>query len=153
MQESARPWSAALSRQVAAGSAIPAAASPMEHASAATTVTNAATAQALQPWPVLREGRNSLWPLVTVRSLQYLLNARGAHLAVDGAFGSRTKAAVVVFQRSRHLATSGVVTAAINFRNLKNGHTLDVDGIFGLKTEAALRGFQRAMATAADGGD
>jgi murein L,D-transpeptidase YcbB/YkuD len=163
--------SGALAAGITAGPAVPAAASSMTHASAATAVTNAATAQALQPWPVLREGRNSLWPLVTVRSLQYLLNARGAHLAVDGAFGPRTKAAVVAFQRSRHLAGGGVVTAAtwraliitvrrgsrgpavravqdqINFRNLKNGHTLDVDGIFGHKTEAAVRGFQRAMAT------
>jgi peptidoglycan hydrolase-like protein with peptidoglycan-binding domain len=123
----------------------------------------------LQPWPVLKQGRNSLWPRVTVRSLQYLLKAHGARLAVDGHFGARTKAAVVAFQRSRKLATSGVVNARtwrrlvvtvkrgshgaavravqdqINFRNNKNGHTLTLDGVYGGRTEAAVRAFQKAM--------
>jgi peptidoglycan hydrolase-like protein with peptidoglycan-binding domain len=125
----------------------------------------------LQPWPVLREGRNSIWPPVTVRSLQYLLNARGARLAVDGQFGPRTKAAVIRFQRAHHLTATGVVNATTwraliitvklgsrgsavravqdqaNFRNNRNGHTLDVDGIFGPRTQTWVRGFQRAMAT------
>ena len=128
------------------------------------------TAVQLPAWPVLREGRNSIWPLVTVRSLQYLLNARGLRLAVDGHFGPLTKAAVIAFQRSHKLPATGVVNAQtwraliitvrrgsvnsavravqdqINFRNNRNGHTLDVDGIFGLKTQAAVRGFQRGMA-------
>jgi peptidoglycan hydrolase-like protein with peptidoglycan-binding domain len=132
-------------------------------------VSNVATAQALQPWPVLSEGRNALWPPVTVRSLQYLLNARGAKLAVDGQFGPKTKAAVIAFQRSHGLVASGVVGAGtwrslivtvrlgsrgpavravqdqINFRNLRNGRTLVVDGIFGPKTAAAVRAFQQAM--------
>jgi murein L,D-transpeptidase YcbB/YkuD len=132
-------------------------------------VSDAVTAQALQPWPVLREGRNALWPPVTVRSLQYLLDARGARLAVDGLFGPKTKAAVVTFQRSHGLAADGVVGAAtwralivtvrlgsmgsavravqdqINFRNLKNGRTLTVDGVFGPMTAAAVRAFQHAM--------
>jgi peptidoglycan hydrolase-like protein with peptidoglycan-binding domain len=106
---------------------------------------------------------------VTVRSLQYLLDARGARLAVDGLFGPKTKAAVVTFQRSHGLAADGVVGAAtwralivtvrlgsmgsavravqdqINFRNLKNGRTLTVDGVFGPMTAAAVRAFQHAM--------
>jgi peptidoglycan hydrolase-like protein with peptidoglycan-binding domain len=126
-------------------------------------------AQALQPWPVLREGSSSLWPPATVRSLQYLLDARGARLAVDGQFGPKTRAAVVAFQRSHGLSPSGVVYTAtwqqlvvtvrqgssgpavravqdqINFRNNKNGHTLVIDGIFGPKTKAAVTAFQRAM--------
>jgi peptidoglycan hydrolase-like protein with peptidoglycan-binding domain len=123
----------------------------------------------LQPWPALKEGRNSLWPPVTIRSLQYLLNAHHAKQAVDGTFGSKTKAAVIAFQRSHKLTASGVVRAStwrvlvvsvkrgstgpavravqdqINFRNNKNGHSLTVDGVFGRKTEAAVRAFQRAM--------
>ena len=134
----------------------------------AALVSNVATAPALQPWPVLSEGRNTT-PPVTVRSLQYLLNARGAKLTVDGLFGPKTKAAVIAFQRSHGLVASGVVRAGtwralivtvrlgsvgpavravqdqINFRNLKNGRTLVVDGIFGPKTAAAVRAFQHAM--------
>jgi murein L,D-transpeptidase YcbB/YkuD len=163
--------SGTLAAGIAVAPAIPAGASAAAHGSAAATVADAATAQALQPWPVLRQGPNSQWPRVTVRSLQYLLNARGARLAVDGQFGPKTKAAVVKFQRSRHLGSSGAVGAAtwralivtvqrgstgpavravqdqINFRNLRNGHTLAVDGIFGPQTATAVRAFQRAMAT------
>lgn len=159
--------SGALAAGIAVATAIPAAASTAAPGSPAAAVTDA---QALQPWPVLRQGPNSQWPRVTVRSLQYLLNARGAKLAVDGAFGPNTKAAVVKFQRSRHLTSDGVVGAAtwralivtvqrgstgpavravqdqINFRNLRNGHTLNVDGIFGPNTALAVRAFQRAMA-------
>jgi murein L,D-transpeptidase YcbB/YkuD len=127
-------------------------------------------AQALQPWPVLRQGPNSAWPKVTVRSLQYLLNAHGARLTVDGAFGSSTRKAVTGFQRAHHLKADGVADGAtwraliitvrkgstgpavravqdqINFRNGRNGHTLNVDGVFGAKTQAAVRAFQQGMA-------
>jgi peptidoglycan hydrolase-like protein with peptidoglycan-binding domain len=150
--------------------AIPATASPAGASASATPVVATATMQALHPWPVLSQGPNSTWPLVTVRSLQYLLNARGARLVVDGLFGPQTKAAVVAFQRSRGLPATGVVTAStwlkliitvqqgstgpavravqdqINFRNLKNGQTLVVDGIFGPKTKAAVIAFQKGMA-------
>jgi peptidoglycan hydrolase-like protein with peptidoglycan-binding domain len=157
---------------IAAGlAAAPAAqASAAAAATAATSVLHATVAGAIQPWPVLREGSNSLWPPVTVRSLQYLLNAHGARLHVDGQFGPRTKAAVVAFQRARHLTANGVVGKAtwlrliisvregstgsavravqdqINFRNLRNGHTLNVDGIFGPRTRTAVLAFQRAIA-------
>ncbi len=134
-----------------------------------------ASAQALQPWPVLRQGANSSWPKVTVRSLQYLLNARGAKLTVDGIFGAKTRAAVVAFQRAHHLPADGVTGAKTwgalivtvklgstgsavravqdqaNFRNLRNGHSLNVDGIFGPKTQAWVRGFQQAEGFKADG--
>jgi murein L,D-transpeptidase YcbB/YkuD len=127
-------------------------------------------AQALQPWPVLKQGPNSAWPPVTVRSLQYLLNAHGAKLPVTGTFAAKTKAAVIAFQKARHLTADGVVGPAtwrallitlhkgstgpavravqdqINFRNNKNGQTVNVDGIYGPKTQAAVRAFQQAMA-------
>ena len=60
-------------------------------------------------WPELRQGSNSAWPQATVRSLQYLLNAHGAKLTVDGFFGPKTKAAVVAFQHAKGLTASGVV--------------------------------------------
>src|SRR5215472_5116187 len=157
--------------------AVPAAAAPATTtgaaapAATATLLSASVPAQALQPWPVLKQGPNSVWPQVTVRSLQYLLNARGAKIAVDGTFGKQTKAAVVKFQRAHHLTADGVVRAATwralvvtvhkgstgpavravqdqaNFRNLKGtGQTLKVDGIFGAKTAAWVRGFQQAIA-------
>jgi peptidoglycan hydrolase-like protein with peptidoglycan-binding domain len=138
-------------------------------AQSATLLSAAVPAQALQPWPVLKQGPNALWPKVTVRSLQYLLNAHGARLAVNGTFGATTKAAVLKFQRAHRLPANGVVGAKtwlalivtvrrgsrgpavravqdqINFRNNRNGHTLDVDGVYGAKTQAAVRAFQQAM--------
>jgi hypothetical protein len=53
--------------------AAPAAASSAAPGVSATLLSDAATAQALKPWPVLSEGRNAIWPPVTVLSLQYLL--------------------------------------------------------------------------------
>jgi peptidoglycan hydrolase-like protein with peptidoglycan-binding domain len=126
---------------------------PTSAATAANATLLSATvrAQALQPWPVLRQGPNSTWPRITVRSLQYLLNARGARLATDGVFGPGTRNAVIAFQRAHHLGASGVADAAtwralvvtvrkgstgpavravqdqVNFRNNKNGYTLTVD--------------------------
>ncbi len=146
---------------------------PASTAAAATTTatTTAAPAVTRPAWPVLRQGTNSAWPKVTVRSLQYLLNAHGAKLTVDGIFGPKTKAAVVKFQRAHHLRVDGVVGAATwralsvtlrlgsrgqavravqdqaNFRNLRGeGLTLKVDGIYGPKTKAWVTAFQRAVA-------
>jgi peptidoglycan hydrolase-like protein with peptidoglycan-binding domain len=167
---------------LAAGIALPvsvAAAAPAATAAATTSVTGQAlrlaSAQALQPWPVLRQGANSAWPRVTVRSLQYLLNARGAKLTVDGVFGAKTKAAVVTFQRAHHLTADGVTGAKTwgalvvtvklgstgpavravqdqaNFRNGKSGFTLTVDGIFGPKTQLWIRAFQAVEGFKSDG--
>jgi peptidoglycan hydrolase-like protein with peptidoglycan-binding domain len=154
---------------------IPANAASVVSASAAMPQAVSAPARALQPWPVLRQGHNGTWPPVTVRSLQYLLNAHKARLSVDGVFGRGTKAAVIAFQRSKKLPATGVVRAAtwrallvtvkhgskgpavravqdqINFRNGKNGHTLNVDGVYGRRTEMAVRAFQRAMAAEISG--
>src|ERR1039457_3868068 len=161
--------STVLAGGMAAAPAVQVPASPAAPAAATAMMSQARLVPALQPWAVLREGSNSLWPPVTVRSLQYLLDARGARLAVDGQFGPKTRAAVVAFQRSHGLGASGVVYAAtwqqlivtvrqgstgsavravqdqINFRNNKNGHTLAVDGIFGPQTKAVVIAFQRAM--------
>jgi peptidoglycan hydrolase-like protein with peptidoglycan-binding domain len=167
---------------LAAAIALPvsaAAAAPVATSAANSSVTGQAlrlaSAQALQPWPVLRQGANSAWPKVTVRSLQYLLNARGAKLTVDGVFGSKTKAAVVAFQRAHHLTADGVTSAKTwgtlivtvklgstgsavravqdqaNFRNGRGGVTLTVDGVFGSKTQKWVRAFQAAEGFKADG--
>ena len=131
--------------------------------------------QAAQPiaWPVVRRGSDGQ----PVRSLQYLLRARGHTVAVDGAFGARTDRAVRAFQRSRGLAVDGVVGPAtwrallvtvrrgsrgdavravqdqFQFRNQSGDPSkgLRVDGIFGADTERSVRAFQRAVELPADG--
>ena len=57
---------------------------------AVTAAARAAATQDLPAWPVISQGSVGQ----PVRSLQYLLNARGAALAVDGILGAKTNAAV-----------------------------------------------------------
>lgn len=152
-------------------------ATPAQAAQSLSTASTTATAKVQQaavtqsPWPVLRKGANSAWFPVTVRSLQYLLNAHGARITVDGLFGSATDGAVRTYQRARGLAVDGVVGAAtwssllvtvrwgstgsavravqdqINFRRGLGGEALlSVDGVFGPRTDAAVRQFQEVMA-------
>ncbi len=132
----------------------------------------ASTVTAL-PWPLLRTGSHGQ----PVRSLQYLLRAHGRLIAVDGAFGPQTSAAVRAFQAGSGLVADGVVGPLtwgrlivpvqqgsrgdavravqdqFQFRNLSGDPTkgLRVDGIFGPKTAAAVRGFQQAVGLAPDG--
>jgi len=161
-----------------AGLAIPASAAgaaPAATASAATVTARLAPDAALKAWPVLRQGTNSAWPKVTIRSLQYLLDAHGAKLAADGTFGAGTRAAVVAFQRAHHLTADGavgaqtwgalIVTVKIgstgyavravqdqtNYRAAKYGYSVALDGIFGPTTQLAVRAFQAAGKIAADG--
>ncbi len=120
-------------------------------------------------WPVVRQGANEH----PVRTLQHLLRARGSAVAVDGAFGPLTDAAVRDFQRDRQLTVDGVVGPAtwsalvvtvrrgsqgdavrgvqeeFQFRNLSGDPSkgLAVDGVFGPRTEEAVRGFQQALRT------
>jgi peptidoglycan hydrolase-like protein with peptidoglycan-binding domain len=164
---------AALATGIPAASATQVTSGAAAHATAATA--HASAIVTTLGWPVLREGKNADSPLVTVRSLQYLLDAHGARLTADGAFGPKTKAAVVKFQRAHRLPADGVVRAATwkaliitvrlgshgyavravqdqaNFRNLKDGHSLDVDGVFGPKTRAWVVAFQKAMGTMVPG--
>jgi peptidoglycan hydrolase-like protein with peptidoglycan-binding domain len=165
---------AALAAAVPAASAAQTAPVVKAPASAASTRMPATVAATLA-WPVLREGTNAQWPPATVRSLQYLLDAHGAKLTVDGAFGPRTNAAVLAFQRAHGLPANGVVDATTwkalivtvqlgsrgyavravqdqaNFRNLKDGRSLVVDGVFGPRTRAWVVGFQQAMKTMVPG--
>ncbi len=127
----------------------------------------------VQPWPLVQEGSQNH----PVKTLQYLLGARGHPVTVDGIFGAKTDAAVRAFQRGKHLSVDGIVgpdtwSALIievsegstgdavrgvqeefRFRDLSGdpGSGLQVDGIFGPKTAAAVRGFQQAVGIAVDG--
>ena len=131
------------------------------------------TTATLSPFPLVRKG-DAQHP---VKTLQYLLRARGHTVAVDGIFGPKTDAAVRAFQQQKGLAVDGIVgpdtwSALIitvkqgsqgdavrgvqeefQFRNLSGDPSkgLQVDGIFGPKTDAAVRGFQQALQIAVDG--
>jgi peptidoglycan hydrolase-like protein with peptidoglycan-binding domain len=122
----------------------------------------------LSPWPLVQQGDQDH----PVRTLQYLLRARGHTVTVDGIFGPKTDAAVRAFQRERSLAVDGIVgphtwralivevqkgsqgdavrgvQEEFQFRNLSGDPSkgLQIDGIFGPKTDAAVRGFQHAIA-------
>jgi peptidoglycan hydrolase-like protein with peptidoglycan-binding domain len=106
-----------------------------------------------------------------VKTLQFLLRARGHTVAVDGIFGPQTDAAVKAFQTSKGLAANGIVdpnswTALIiqvkkgssgdavrgvqeefQFRNESGNPNqgVQVDGIFGPQTDSAVRAFQHAV--------
>jgi peptidoglycan hydrolase-like protein with peptidoglycan-binding domain len=119
------------------------------------------------PWPVVKSGSNGH----PIKTLQYLLRARGQSVAVDGVFGPDTAAAVKAFQTSHGLTADGIVGpvtwAALvvqvkkgsrgdavrgvqeefQFRNLSGDPSKgpQIDGIFGPTTDAAARGFQQAL--------
>ncbi|MBB2893795.1 peptidoglycan-binding domain-containing protein [Flexivirga oryzae] len=125
------------------------------------------TVGTLQPWPVLHQGAGGH----PVPTLQHLLNAHGAKLVADGAFGPLTDAAVRHYQHSAGLAVDGIVgpktwqhvivtcslgnhgdavkgvQVEINYRNLSGNPAtyLAVDGVFGPKTDQAVRGFQQSL--------
>ena len=121
----------------------------------------------LSPWPVVKNGNRDH----PIKTLQYLLRARGHTVTVDGVFGPKTEAAVKAFQTSKGLSANGIVgpetwTALVvtvkkgsqgdavrgvqeefQFRNLSGDPSkgLQVDGVFGPKTDSAVRGFQHAL--------
>jgi peptidoglycan hydrolase-like protein with peptidoglycan-binding domain len=125
------------------------------------------TAAGVLPFPLVRKGDQNH----PVKTLQYLLRARGHTVTVDGIFGPKTDAAVRAFQQQKGLAVDGIVgpntwgaliitvrkgsqgdavrgvQEEFQFRNLSGnpGSGLAVDGIFGPKTDAAVRGFQNAL--------
>jgi len=121
----------------------------------------------LSPWPVVTIGLNGH----PIKTLQYLLKARGHNVAVDGDFGPQTDAAVKAFQTSKGLSANGTVNAQtwgalivqaqkgshgdavrgvqeeFQFRNGSGNPNqgVQVDGDFGSQTDAAVRGFQHAL--------
>jgi peptidoglycan hydrolase-like protein with peptidoglycan-binding domain len=119
----------------------------------------------LSPWPVVQNGSQGH----PIRTLQFLLRARGHNLAVDGIFGSVTEAAVRAFQTAKGLTADGVVAPQtwlaliiqvkkgssgdavrgvqeeFQFRSGEPGKGLTMDGIFGPQTDSTVRGFQHAL--------
>ena len=119
----------------------------------------------LSPWPVVQNGSQGH----PIRTLQFLLRARGHNLTVDGMFGPATEAAVKAFQTSKGMTADGIMSAQtwstlivqvkkgssgdavrgvqeeFQFRAGEPGKGLKVDGIFGPQTESTVRGFQHAL--------
>ena len=119
----------------------------------------------LSPWPVVQNGSQGH----PIRTLKFLLRARGHNLAVDGIFGSVTEAAVKAFQTDKGMAGDGIVAPQtwsaliiqvkkgssgdavrgvqeeFQFRSGEPGKGLKVDGIFGPQTDGTVRGFQHAL--------
>jgi len=118
-------------------------------------------------WPLQQQGASG----ETVRTVQYLLNAQGATLTVDGVFGPMTSAAVSVFQSSNGLVADGivgdatwplliapvasgssgdVVRAVQSQLNARSGQ-LAVDGSFSAATMNAVQMFQAPIGLTVDG--
>ena len=119
----------------------------------------------LSPWPVAQNGSQGH----PIRTLQFLLRARGHNLTVDGMFGPATEAAVKAFQTSKGMTADGILSAQtwstliiqvkkgssgdavrgvqeeFQFRAGEPGKGLKVDGIFGPQTDSTVRGFQHAL--------
>jgi peptidoglycan hydrolase-like protein with peptidoglycan-binding domain len=79
------------------------------------------TATTVSPWPLVRKGDQNH----PVKTLQYLLRARGHTVTVDGIFGPRTDAAVRDFQRALHqdipsVTVDGIV-GPVTWRALVSG--------------------------------
>ena len=62
------------------------------------------TTGTISPWPLVRKGDQQH----PVKTLQYLLRARGHTVAVDGIFGPNTDAAVRAFQQQKGLAAEAL---------------------------------------------
>jgi peptidoglycan hydrolase-like protein with peptidoglycan-binding domain len=118
-------------------------------------------------WPLEQKGSTG----EDVKSVQYLLNERGAAVAVDGDFGPDTEASVKHFQGAHGLTADGIVgnlTWAKLIVEVKSGSTgsavkavqsqldsqisvLAIDGVFGPDTDSAVRTFQTNNTLTVDG--
>jgi GH25 family lysozyme M1 (1,4-beta-N-acetylmuramidase) len=121
----------------------------------------------VRAWPLVQQGQAG----GQVTTVQYLLDARGAALEVDGSFGPATRSAVQSFQAARGLEADGIVgpatwpelavtvqtgasgpaVQAVQAQLDARGSALPVDGQYTDTTRAAVIGFQRANQLTADG--
>lgn len=112
-----------------------------------------------RPWNRMGAVENA----INVKTLQYLLQARGYRVAVDGKYGPQTRSRVQRFQRARHLkptgemddaswralvirlrlGSKGPAVKALQLQLCKREHKIPVDGTFGRVTQKAVKDFQR----------
>ncbi len=118
-------------------------------------------------WPLEQQGSTG----ENVRTVQYLLDAQGATLAVDGIFGPLTAAAVSAFQTANALvadgivgdltwpvlivgvssATSGDAVRAVQSQIHARSGWLTVNGTYDAQTESAVKFLQGDLGLTADG--
>ena len=102
----------------------------------------------LGPWPVVQNGSQGH----PIRTLKFLLRARGHNLAVDGIMTAdgvvvpQTWSALII-QVKKGNSSDAVrgVQEEFQFRSGEPGKGLTVDGIFGPQTDSTVRGFQHAL--------
>lgn len=131
-----------------------------------------------QTWSYLGADKRTVWPLVQpgasepgnfrVRTVQYLLRARGFAVAADGVYGPETAEAVRQFASSQRAVHVDSVVGNLTWPALiidvgpgSEGDAvrgvqvllppLDVDGVFGPETESAVRRFQQQWGAEPDG--
>src|SRR5674536_233573 len=93
--EGLRPWAPPDDQQVAKNCKHPSVVIPPRY-----DTTPSSPGHEVSPWPLVRRGDQHH----PVRTLQYLLRARGQLVTVDGIFGAHTEAAVRAFQQRNHLS-------------------------------------------------
>lgn len=121
-------------------------------------------------WSYVADGQSDSGVL-TVKSIQHLLNQRSAGLEVDGNMGAKTGAAVTSFQKGAGLVQDGdcgpktwgklVLTAKSGARGhhvraaqqalVKHSRSLSIDGDFGSVTVSAVKAFQQETRLVSDG--
>lgn len=128
-----------------------------------------AAVRAAASWPTVRQGAKG----ERVRTIQYLLTARGFHEPADGIYGKDTTATVKRFQKANKLAADGsvgrntwvklvvslmrgsrgpaVTALQRQLRFTFSYKSVAVDGVFGKATFEAVKSFQKKKGLKADG--
>jgi N-acetyl-anhydromuramyl-L-alanine amidase AmpD len=125
------------------------------------------SARLTRAWTTVRKGDSG----ERIKTLQYLLRARGYGLTPDGAFGVSMETAVKSFQAARGLTADGIVgrytweTLLLNAQNgssgdavravqsqlAARGYAVTVDGSFGAGTVSAVKAFETSSGLLGDG--